>query len=374
MTGTRIGTAARADLKFQQLADELRRDILAGTWPVGAKLPTETELMGRTGLSLTTVRRAFDELVHQDLVVRRRGAGTFVAERTARPGRSRHTIGVLIPDTQLYYGRVLQGLEEHLSSVGARLQLATYNYQPEREDAAIDQLIGDGVDGLILVPTLDAGSGAQQRVEHLTELPVPVVFMERSLAFEGPADRTEHVVSDHQAGAYDAVLHLHRLGRQRIGLVWRTQGATGDGVRAGYVAATEQFGLERYEWGLPKTEWTLQAAARTAEEIAERGCDAALVFGDREATLVQSAWRRAGRSVPGDLAMVSYDDELAELAEIPLTAVAPAKHRIGRLAAQAILRRIAEGDSSPLQQVRLRPRLVIRESCGAVSEAQQGER
>lgn len=367
MTDALAGAVGSSGLKFQQLAESLRRDILAGTWPVGAKLPTETELMGRTGLSLTTVRRAFDELVSQDLVIRRRGAGTFVAERAARPTRSRFTIGVLIPDTQLYYGRVLQGLEEQLSSVGARLQLATYNYRPEREDAAIGQLMADGVDGLILVPTLDREpAAAQERVVELNTLPVPVVFMERSLAFDGPADRTEHVVSDHPAGAFDAVVHLHGLGRRRIALVWRAKGPTGFGVQAGYRAAAEHLGFAGIERALPNADrWDSGTAGSIVAWLRDEGCDAAVVFGDREATLVQSAWRRDGGTVPDELALVSYDDELAELADVPLTAVAPAKHRIGRLAAQAILRRLTEGDASPLHQVRLRPRLVIRDSCGA---------
>ena len=61
-----------------------RRSILAGTWPVGAKLPTEQQMVADSGLSLTTVRRAYDELVREELVVRRRGAGTFVAPRQQR--------------------------------------------------------------------------------------------------------------------------------------------------------------------------------------------------------------------------------------------------------------------------------------------------
>jgi GntR family transcriptional regulator of arabinose operon len=101
-----IGTvrdAAARDLKFQALADDLRRGILAGDWSSGAKLPTESQLAQDTGLSLTTVRRAFDELVEQGLVVRRQGAGSFVASPpAAQPVRTRR-VGVLIPDAQQYY-------------------------------------------------------------------------------------------------------------------------------------------------------------------------------------------------------------------------------------------------------------------------------
>ncbi|MDV9193176.1 substrate-binding domain-containing protein, partial [Streptomyces sp. SR27] len=94
------------------------------------------------------------------------------------------------------------------------------------------------------------------------------------------------------------------------------------------------------------------------------GVTAALCFGDREAALMLAAARRAGVRVPEDLALISYDNEFADIAETPLTAVSPPKYQLGRLAAQILLRRLAEGEAAPLHQVQLRPRLVVRASCG----------
>src|SRR3954447_16345448 len=96
-------------LKFQALADELRRGILAGTWPLGSRLPTEEQLAGRTGVSLTTVRRALDELVAAGLVNRRQGAGSFVIA-SSEPGPRDRRVGVLIPDTHFYYPQALRGI------------------------------------------------------------------------------------------------------------------------------------------------------------------------------------------------------------------------------------------------------------------------
>lgn len=353
------------DLKFQALADELRRGILAGTWAVGAKLPTEAQLAAETGLSLTTVRRAFDELVQAEVVVRRQGAGSFVADRQPVRRRSRFTVGVLLPDTQLYYPRVLQGIEETLSAQDVGLQLATYNYQPEREDSSIEFLVESGVDGLILVPTLGGIADPQQRVRELTSLNVPVVLLERSLMDLGPGDRTEHVCSDHQGGAYDAVTHLVGLGHPSVALLTRAQTPTEPAIVAGYERAAADVGFRPLILAALKKEWEDGAAEGLLAQLLAAGVTAALVFGDREATLLEAAARRGGVRVPEDLALVSYDDELADLAEVPLTAVAPAKHRMGRMAAEILLRRLVEGDDCPIHQVRLRPRLVVRESCGA---------
>ncbi len=366
-----VRDAGSRELKFQALADELRRGILAGTWAAGAKLPTEAKLAAETGLSLTTVRRAFDDLVQARIVVRRQGAGSFVAGRQPVRGRTKLAVGVLLPDTQLYYPRVLQGIEETLSAQGVGLQLSTYNYEPEREDAGIDFLIDSGVDGLILVPTLGGINDPQQRVRELAALNVPVVLLERSLMDLGPGDRTEHVCSDHQGGAYDAVQHLIGLGHRRVALLTRTQTPTEPAIVAGYERSAKDFGFAPLVFPVLKRDWEAGATERLLAGLRDAHITAALVFGDREATLLEAAARRAGVSIPEDLALVSYDDELADLAEVPLTAVAPAKHRMGRMAAEILLRRLVEGDDCPIHQVRLRPRLVIRESCGAKALSMQ---
>ncbi|WP_223408092.1 GntR family transcriptional regulator [Occultella gossypii] len=353
-------------LKFQTVADNLRRGILAGTWALGDRLPTEQQLMTSTGYSLNTVRRAVEELEAEGLVERRQGAGTFVVlQRRTRP-RSRANIGVLLPDTRLYYPRVLQGIESALTAEGASLQLATYNYDPRREDDCIERLLSAEVDGLLLVPTFVQLTSPQDRAEQLMALPVPVVLLERSLMDLGPGDETEHVCSDHQAGAHDAVRYLNRLGHRRIALLLRGRSNTGFAVQHGYSRAISSLQLPEIPiFKAEYEEWEARRAEDALDALQTARATAALVFGDREATLLEGAARRRGLRVPEDLALVSYDDETADIAEVPLTAVAPPKHRIGRMAAQILLQRLAEGEACPIHQIRIRPRIVVRESCGA---------
>lgn len=370
---TGVRDSGSRGLKFEQLAGELRRGILAGEWAPGAKLPTEAHLTGETGLSLTTVRRAYDTLVDEGLITRRQGAGSFVSSLRRRDPRIRYTVGVLVPDTRLYYPRVLQGIEEGLSAAGAGLQLATYHYDPEEEQQDLEFLLDSGIDGLLLVPTLIGVPDPVARVDELMSLPVPAVLLERRLLEAGPDDRAEYVCSDHIAGAYDAVRHLHGLGHSSVALVTRSHNPTVAAVSRGYLQAVEDLGLApTTTLSATKDQWTPERADNFVAELANAGVRAALVFGDREAIMICSAARRRGLDVPGELALVSYDDETADLAEIPLTAVAPPKYRVGRMAAEILLRRLNEGDACPLHQIKLRPRIVVRASCGArLSPARQ---
>ena len=63
---------------YQQLADRLATAIRGGSYPVGARIPSEHELAERYGIGRPTVRQATELLVRKGMLARRRGAGTFV--------------------------------------------------------------------------------------------------------------------------------------------------------------------------------------------------------------------------------------------------------------------------------------------------------
>lgn len=56
--------------------------IAGGDWPPGTALPAEMELARELGVSQGTVRKALDALTVEQVVVRRQGSGTYVAEHT----------------------------------------------------------------------------------------------------------------------------------------------------------------------------------------------------------------------------------------------------------------------------------------------------
>ena len=56
--------------------------ITAGDWPPGTAIPTEMDLARELGVSQGTVRKALDTLSAEQVLVRRQGSGTYVAEHT----------------------------------------------------------------------------------------------------------------------------------------------------------------------------------------------------------------------------------------------------------------------------------------------------
>jgi GntR family transcriptional regulator len=63
-------------------SEAVQRAIHEGTFAPGSQLPPEIELMRLLGVSRTTLREALKRLEEQGLIVRRRGLGTYVREKS----------------------------------------------------------------------------------------------------------------------------------------------------------------------------------------------------------------------------------------------------------------------------------------------------
>jgi GntR family transcriptional regulator len=68
---------------YARIQHEIRHGILSGAYSSGDRIPSETELAQRFETTRATVARALQELVFDGTIVRRAGAGSFVASRTA---------------------------------------------------------------------------------------------------------------------------------------------------------------------------------------------------------------------------------------------------------------------------------------------------
>lgn len=68
------------------MVERLREQIAEGRWPVGSRIPPETELMAALGVARGTLREALRSLQYTGLLDIRRGDGTYVRALSEVPG------------------------------------------------------------------------------------------------------------------------------------------------------------------------------------------------------------------------------------------------------------------------------------------------
>ncbi|MER7922426.1 substrate-binding domain-containing protein [Streptomyces sp. NPDC096057] len=350
------------------------------------------ELAAELGVSAVTLRRDVEALAAQGRVRRLHGAvvwpgGADTAdtrerrepavedERSARPGSAEGVvIGMIVPTTASIFADIVRGAREAVAAQGGRLVLGVSGHVDTEDAVQAGHLLAGGAEGLLVAPSWSAGVPVGGQERWLLDRDVPTVLVERAAPPGNPAAALDRVRTDRAHGAAVAVGHFAALGHRRITAVLQ-EGPHADRILAGYESAVRSLGLDDAR-GAPSVREHGDYASSVdylVDAVRERGVTAALVHGDEDAIVLVPRLQARGIRVPDDLALIAYDDEVAGLADVPLTAVAPPKRSVGEWAAKLLLRRLAERGSgqgpAPRQHIELLPELRIRSSCGATALA-----
>ncbi|MGF0115202.1 LacI family DNA-binding transcriptional regulator [Promicromonospora sp. Marseille-Q5078] len=221
-------------------------------------------------------------------------------------------------------------------------------------------------DGLLLAPL---GLTHEDVPPSWTPASPLVVLGER--LFPGPVD---HVTMQHEAAARAATEHLLGLGRRRVVLLGAHAAETSSvaGLRhAGYAAALGAAGIALDPaLVIPVETWDRPSGAEAMARALDTGlpADAVFAMNDDLALGALRSLQERGLSVPGDVALVGFDDVPDGRFSYPsLTTVEPGRHEVARLAVQFLSDRIAEGAAPAAAPQVVAPafRLVTRESTRA---------
>ncbi|MEO3941211.1 substrate-binding domain-containing protein [Paenarthrobacter nicotinovorans] len=342
-----------------------------------------SEFAAKLGTSGMTVRRDLAVLAGQGLLERVHGGAIAVNGKTPvgqatppatswRQGGRRPlaTIGMIVPSASYYFPGVIRGAEAAAQEAGVRLVLGVTNYSDAEERRQLRRLYEHGVDGILITPSAQSLAGTET-LDLLAEAGVPVVVVERSIDDALDHGRLEAVRSDHVRGAEIAVNHLLGLGHQKIAICLRENSPTAPQLIDGFHLAMQRAGHTRDET-MVRAMSRAQNDPQAHRELVDRILDwcasaqvtAAVVHTDEDALQFVSACLERQIRVPEDFAIVSYDDEIAALGAVPLTAVAPPKYDVGHQALVMCLSRIGarRGSTSALQRVNLSPALEVRGS------------
>jgi DNA-binding LacI/PurR family transcriptional regulator len=281
-----------------------------------------------------------------------RAARTLVTNRT-------DTIALVVSESEQrvfdepYFAGLIRGIGSALSETGLQLIL-TMAQNRQEHDRLEGYLTGQHVDGVLLTSV----HGADPLPGRLEELGVPTVLGGRPVAL----NPYSYVDMDNRAGARQAVKYLVSKGRTRIATIAGPQDM-GVGVDrlAGYRDALLATGMtELVSYG----DFSEESGEAAMRELLERhpGLDAVFTASDPMAAGALRVLRERGRSVPGDVAVIGFEDSKVALhTDPPLTSVHQPTEAMGRQMVKLLIARI---NGEPVEQpvVILDTHLVIRAS------------
>jgi len=347
------------------LQERLRSDILGGKY--GEKLPNLRELGALYDVNFKTANKAITALVQEGLLYRQRGKGTYVSQR--RIGRS-DTLG-------LFFGMALHAIAgtvvlfENMTAVLSEFRNKPYTLSlrplteglscADRESLAVRE--AEPLDGGLVI------GGGTQMDDVFRRIGFPHVSL---FAYPAEGVTANSIDCDDRFGAFEMTEYLIGQGHRRIAALLGAPRYIGYQLRLrGYREALTSHGLSVDESLIKAggSGWESGYAAMSELLRKKHRPTAVFCFSDFRAIGAIECAKEKGLRVPEDISVVGFDGlQAAQSATPALTTVAVPRAEVARMALEMLLSWISDSEYRPQRKL-VRPRLVIRDSACALSEA-----
>lgn len=326
--------------------------IAAVAQHAGVSVSTVSQVLGGTrpvsAATRTRVQAAVEELKYRP----HPGARSLRSKRT-------ESVALIVPDiTNPFYPLVAAGMQDVLLPAGYLLSVNDAALPSRNMTEVLRHVLDRRVDGI----ALGTYGLSAAHLKMISDSGTQVVALGRNSSVRGG----DYVESDDAGGARKIVEHLLETGRKRIAFAGGEQGAHPTQLRLeGFNAAMDNASCPVNPRHVAFASFTRQGGTECAKALMATSPtpDAIVCANDLIAIGVLQELRRAGISVPDDIAVTGYDDiDAAALVTPALTTVENPAREIGRTSARLLLERLTGENDATTRHVTLSNRLIIRES------------
>jgi DNA-binding LacI/PurR family transcriptional regulator len=341
-----------------------------------AKRVTSMDVAKKAGVSRTTVSFVLNKVEGMQIseetkkrvfsAAHELGYVPDAAAQALASGRSK-TIGLLLARrsqvvaSDMYLTQVMEVLVHEVNRHGMRLLLEVVE-DYENPESYLKLVRSNSIDGVLYSGPLIQDSALRSLIDH----GIPTVLMGNLPDMPYPS-----VDIDNRAAAEQAVKHLIHLGHRQIACITNAKpsysGAAGrlQGYRDALACEGILFAADLVRYG----DFDPESGFLQMTSLVESGVPmtAAFVASDVVALGAMAAIRQHGLTIPGDIAVVGFDDvPVAKYMDPSLTTIKLPMADLTRCACDMLVKMIG-GEHPAQHRVLLEAKLVVRQSCGAVS-------
>ena len=282
----------------------------------------------------------------------------FKADHVRQSGASK-VIGVICPELgSNYYIQLVNSISDYITTAGYCLMLGVTGFDAKKEGLLLKEFTKKGVDGIIFITENEK---VKQIFEN-TGQSIPIVM----IANETDYENIDYIKIDDSFGVELAVNHLIRLGHKKIAYI-------GDHLTEGRYTAYRKTmlanGIDTQEKMVIRSALRFEEGGyRAMKELLGGGEVLTAVFAayDDLAIGAMRASSEAGVNIPDDISIVGFDNVIvAPYLKSGLTTVSNPIKEMADTSVDILLRRINSSDARAVQNIVLKPNLVIRETTAA---------
>ena len=350
--------------KYQVIAQDLKEQMSYGQYADATTLPTEFALAQCYGVSRQTIRQALSVLEQERLIEKRQGSGSHILRQTLPASPHRIVAIVTTYITDYIFPSVLREAENVLSAHNCTPSLFATQNQVSNERKILKNLLNMPVAGILVEGTKTVMPNPNLDLyQAFLDKGIPLVFLHGD--YPGLPGSLS-VLDDNYGGGRMLVEYLHGRGHRQIAGIFKHDDIQGPQRYAGYVDALRDLGLpmddHRVCWFSTdgKDELFQEGPALQNLQRALDSSTAVVCYNDEIAYRLMNYLHDRGISVPGDMAVVSFDNTTyCEMTVPRITSLSHEPYNAGRVAAELLVERL-QGKSC--QSVLLPWSLVQRES------------
>ncbi|MEC5143455.1 substrate-binding domain-containing protein [Chitinophaga sp. 212800010-3] len=282
--------------------------------------------------------------------------------RSLKSGRS-FTIGLIVADiSNPFFANIARTIEDEAKKNNYTVIFGSSDENVDKSQDLINVLINRQVDGLIITPT----EGSEKQILQLQEQRVPFVMIDRFF----PGLPGSYIGVNNCEAAFNAVSHLIKAGRRRIGMVaYKTSLHHITERIRGY-----QEGLEQHDVQAPASLLKKARYSHLKEDIqlaidqllkGKKPADA-IFFATNSLALEGLKYiNQLGIRIPEELAVITFDEgEALDLFYSPVTFVKQPILEMGKSAVRVLLNQIKD-HTTTTEHICIDTTLVVRKSCGS---------
>jgi LacI family transcriptional regulator len=285
------------------------------------------------------------------------------AARQLRAGRSRTIALVVLDIGNPFFTDLAAGVEQAAARSDLEVILCNSGENATREQRHLNLLQEQRSYGILITPV----AGKLDRIDAIRRRGTPVVLVDRNSNLQRCSVSVDDCVGGHLAMA-----HLLAIGHDRIAFVGGPKALkqVSDRLVGARLAAAEAGLPEKSLVVIETPALNVAEGRRAGDRIAslpKRGRPTAVFCAnDLLALGVLQEMTRRRLNVPGDIAIVGYDDiDFAAAAAVPLTSVRQPRAQLGDAATTLLIEEVSAPKSHSHRQVVFAPELVVRESTRA---------